>query len=67
MRFQINIFIAALGLAFIFESLPYFLAPEAVKRLMARVLGTQPSVLRLTGFAGIVAGLLLVAFSRFVG
>jgi len=67
MKFQINIFIAALGLAFIFESLPYFLAPDAVKRLMVRVLGTQPSFLRFAGFAGIVAGLVLVVFSRVIG
>jgi uncharacterized protein YjeT (DUF2065 family) len=67
MKFQVNLFIAALGLAFIFESLPYFLAPDAVKRLVVRVLGIEPSSLRLAGFVGIVAGLLLVAFSRFIG
>ncbi len=67
MKFQINIFLAAVGLAFIFESLPYFLAPDAVKRLMVRVIGTPPFSLRLVGLAGMVAGLALIAFSRFIG
>jgi len=66
MKFQINIFLAAVGLAFIFESLPYFLAPDAVKKLMVRVIGTSPSSLRLVGLVGIAAGLALVAFSRFL-
>jgi len=67
MTFQWEIFLAALGLALILESLPYFLGPEAVKKLVSKVLELQPSVLRLFGLAGIIAGLTLVALSRALG
>ena len=67
MKFQFNIFLAALGLALIIESFPYFLAPGAVKRMLVRMLEVQPSSLRLFGFAGMVAGLVLVALARFLG
>ncbi|UCG39514.1 MAG: DUF2065 domain-containing protein [bacterium] len=64
MKFQTGLFIAALGLALVIEGLPYFLAPEAVKRMMIRVLGVSPRVLRILGLASMTAGLLLVALSR---
>lgn len=64
MRFQWNIFIAALGLAFILEGLPYFLGPEAVKKLVARIVELPTSYLRGFGLAAIIAGLALVALSR---
>ncbi len=67
MRFQWNIFIAALGLALILEGLPYFLGPEAVKKFVGKVLELQPSTLRFFGLTGIIAGLTLVALSRFLG
>jgi uncharacterized protein YjeT (DUF2065 family) len=67
MKFQIDIFLAAVGLAFIFESLPYFLAPDAVKRLMMRMIGTPPTSLRFVGLIGMAAGLALVAVSRHLG
>ena len=67
MKFQINIFIAALGLALIIESLPYFLGPESVKKLVSKVLELPPRMLRFFGLAGIVAGLTLVALSRMLG
>ena len=67
MKFQYNIFLAALGLAFILEGLPYFLAPGAVKRMLVRMLDVEPSVLRMIGFASIAGGLILVAMARFIG
>ena len=67
MNFQWNIFIAALGLALIIEGMPYFLGPEAVKRMLVKVLGMPAGVLRGFGLASIGAGLLLVALSRFLG
>ena len=67
MHFQWKIFIAALGLALILESLPYFLGPEAVKKYVSKVLELQPSALRLFGFFGLIAGLSLVALSRLLG
>jgi uncharacterized protein YjeT (DUF2065 family) len=67
MNFQWNIFIAALGLALILEGLPYFLGPEAVKKFVGKVLELPPSKLRFFGLTGIIAGLTLVALSRFLG
>ncbi len=67
MNFQWNIFIAALGLALILEGLPYFLGPEAVKKLVGKVLELPPSSLRFFGLTGIIAGLALVALSRMMG
>ena len=67
MTFQWNIFIAALGLALILESLPYFLGPEAVKKFVAKILELPPSTLRFFGLGGIIAGLSLVALSRLLG
>ncbi len=67
MKFQWNIFIAALGLALILESLPYFLGPEAVKKFIGKVLELPPSTLRFFGLVGIIAGLTLVTLSRLLG
>ena len=67
MKFQMNIFIAALGIALILEGLPYFLGPEAVKKLVGKVLELPLSTLRFFGLAGIIAGLTLVALSRMMG
>ena len=67
MTFQWNIFVAALGLALIFEGLPYFLGPDAVKKLVSRMIELPPTTLRIFGFFGIVAGLSLVALSRLLG
>jgi uncharacterized protein YjeT (DUF2065 family) len=67
MKFQFNIFIAALGLAFVLEGLPYFLSPGTVKRMLLRMLEVKTSILRLLGLASIIAGLALVALARFIG
>ena len=67
MGFQWNIFLTALGLALIIEGMPYFLGPEAVKRMLVKVMDMPAGVLRGMGLASIGAGLLLVALSRFVG
>jgi len=67
MVFQWKIFIAALGLALILEGLPYFLGPEAVRKLVSRLLDLPPSTLRFFGLAGILAGLALVALSKVLG
>jgi uncharacterized protein YjeT (DUF2065 family) len=67
MTFQWEIFIAALGLALILEGLPYFLGPEAVKKLVSKMLELSPSSLRFFGLTFIIAGLALVALSRLLG
>jgi uncharacterized protein YjeT (DUF2065 family) len=67
MHFQWKIFITALGLALILEGLPYFLGPEAVKKLVGKLIELPPATLRFFGLAGIIAGLALVALSRMIG
>ncbi len=67
MEFQFKIFLAALGLALIFEGLPYFLGPEAVKRMVIKLAGMPAGVLRGLGLASIAVGLLLIALSRYLG
>ena len=67
MKFQADIFIAALGLALILEGLPYFIGPEAVRKLVEKLQDLPPSTLRFFGLAGIITGLALVALSRFLG
>ncbi|UCF30644.1 MAG: DUF2065 domain-containing protein [bacterium] len=64
-EFQWNIFLAALGLALVIEGLPYFLAPNAVKRIAMRFGEIPPGVLRLLGLLSIAGGLAIVALSRY--
>ena len=64
MKFQWDIFLAALGLALVLEGLPYFLSPEMVKKLAIRLLDIPGRNLRLFGLLSIACGLALVAVSR---
>ena len=64
MKFEWNIFVAALGLALVIEGLPYFIAPEAVKRMAARMGEIPGGVLRVLGLISIVIGLAIVAVAR---
>jgi uncharacterized protein YjeT (DUF2065 family) len=67
MDFNWSLFLTALGLALIIEGMPYFLGPEAVKRMVIKMLGMPARVLRGMGLACIGAGLLLIALSRYLG
>ena len=67
MDFHWSLFLTALGLALIIEGMPYFLGPEAVKRMVIKMLGMPAGVLRGMGLASICVGLLLVALSRYLG
>ncbi len=64
MKFQFNLFLAALGLALVIEGLPYFLAPDTVKRMAVRMQELPASTLRLIGLLSMVGGLVVVALSR---
>ena len=56
MKFQLNLFLAALGLALVIEGLPYFLAPDTVKRMAVRMQELPASTLRLIGLLSILSG-----------
>jgi len=64
MKFQLNLFLAALGLALVIEGLPYFLAPDTVKRMAVRMQELPASTLRLIGLLSMIGGLVVVALSR---
>jgi len=64
MKFELNIFLAALGLALVIEGLPYFLAPDAVRRMALRMQEISPGMLRLIGLMSMLGGLAIVALAR---
>ena len=53
----LTLILAGLGLAMFLEGLPYFIAPGGVKRYMSQIQQSSDRLLRLIGFALMVAGL----------
>lgn len=64
MRFQLSLFLAALGLACVLESLPWLLAPARMREALRQLLELPPEKLRVWGFILLGIGLILVAVSR---
>ena len=59
-----GLFLSALGLMMIFEGVPYFCAPSQLK-VFAQKIGEIPDqVLRVMGFALMLAGLTIAYFGR---
>jgi len=59
-----SLFLSALGLVMIFEGVPYICAPSQVK-IFAQKIGEVPDqVLRVIGFALMLAGLTIVYLGR---
>lgn len=56
--------LTALGLAFIFEGLPYFLWAEKMPKYLLLLCTRPPSVLRRMGLAAMLGGLLLVYMAQ---
>ena len=65
MRFQASLFLAALGLACVLESLPWLLGPGRMREALRQLLELPPEKLRVGGFILLGTGLVLVALSRF--
>jgi uncharacterized protein YjeT (DUF2065 family) len=57
-------FIAALGLVLVIEGVAFAAFPGATRRAMALIMETPDSLLRATGMAAAVAGVLVVWFVR---
>lgn len=55
-----KLFLAALGLAFVLEAIPYFLFPEKMRDFFRKIPEIPAATLRAVGFAFLVLGLLLV-------
>lgn len=65
MQFDWTYFVAAAGLAFIFEGAVYFLGADKMPPLLKLLSERPPSDLRKLGLAAIILGLLLVYMARF--
>ena len=59
-----GLFLSALGLMMIFEGIPYFCAPSQVKVFAQKISDVPDQVLRVIGFALMLAGLIVVYFGR---
>ncbi|HCR13888.1 DUF2065 domain-containing protein [Solidesulfovibrio sp.] len=64
MHFDWKIFLTALGLAFILEGLPYFLAAEKMPGVLRALSERKPRELRVLGMTAMLAGLLLIFVLR---
>jgi hypothetical protein len=64
MEFSWTLLLAAVGLAFVLEGLPYFLWAERMPRILLLLAQRKPSSLRQLGLSAIILGLLLVFLAR---
>jgi uncharacterized protein YjeT (DUF2065 family) len=67
MEFDWKLFLTGLGLAFILEGLPYFLAAEKMPAVLRALSERKPGELRGLGFTAILSGLALLFFLRGAG
>jgi hypothetical protein len=64
MQFDWNVFLMALGLAFVLEGLPYFLFAERMPLVLRTMAEQRPAALRLLGLTAMALGLALVFVVR---
>ena len=64
MHIDWKILLTALGLAFIMEGLPYFLAAEKMPTVLRALSERKPAELRTLGLTAMLAGLLLIFVLR---
>ena len=64
MSFEMDIFLIALGLAMVFEGLPYFLLAERMPSILRMLAQASPGQLRTLGLVVLVLGLVLIALGR---
>jgi uncharacterized protein len=57
-------FLCVLGLVLIVEGLPYFVVPEKMKALLAKISQVPAASLRVFGITAIMAGMLLVFIAK---
>jgi uncharacterized protein len=67
MHIDWKLFLTALGLAFILEGLPYFVAAEKMPTVLRALAERRPRELRTLGLTAILAGLLLIFVLRASG
>lgn len=64
MQFDSTLFFSAIGLALIFEGLPYLLFAERMRNILLSLAENPPTVLRGMGILGIVVGLFVIWLAR---
>ncbi len=64
MSFEVDIFLIALGLAMVFEGLPYFLLAERMPAILRMLAQASPRQLRSLGLVVLVLGLVLISLGR---
>ncbi len=62
-----QLLLMAVGLALIFEGLPYFLHPEGALRALRRLEEMDSVVVRALGFAALLLGTVVLMLGRYVG
>ena len=67
MKFDFEVFLAALGLVMVFEGLPYFISPDMTRKVAVKMLEFDPRALRMLGLVSICAGLAVIALARSLG
>ncbi|MBI4667498.1 MAG: DUF2065 domain-containing protein [Nitrospinae bacterium] len=60
-----KLFVMVVGMVMVIEGVPYFVAPEQMKKVSAILLKTPRTALRMGGLMLMVAGLILVALGKF--
>ena len=64
MNIDWSLLIIAVGLALVFEGVPYFLFAERMPLMLLRMAEQPPKFLRFIGLAAIILGLLVISFGR---
>ncbi|MCJ2165340.1 MULTISPECIES: DUF2065 domain-containing protein [unclassified Pseudodesulfovibrio] len=64
MNIDWSLLISAVGLALIFEGIPYFLFAERMPLLLLRMAQQPAKFLRFIGLSAIILGLLVISFAR---
>ncbi|WP_147820013.1 DUF2065 domain-containing protein [Salidesulfovibrio onnuriiensis] len=64
MNIDWTLFLSALGLAFVFEGIPYFLFAERMPKVLLTLAAQPKRHLRILGLTSIILGILVVSFAR---
>jgi len=62
-----KLFLSAFALVLIFEGLPYFINPNAMKNMAQFIIELNPRTLRITGFAMMLVGLFILYAYHYAG
>ena len=64
MNIDWSLLIVAVGLALVFEGIPYFLFAERMPLFLLKMAQQPPKLLRFTGLAAMILGLLFISLGR---